>query len=104
VAGDPDQLLDAFEPFIAGTPRTEHHVGLAAVVAPVETGADDVIHALVTSGGRHRHAASGDQVGEEAAPDQLLVSATAAALLTSVDLDLAPAGPGGAQRVQGFPV
>ena len=33
VSGDPDQILDAIEPFVSGTPRPEHHLALAAVVA-----------------------------------------------------------------------
>ena len=31
VSGNPDQILDAFEPFIAATPKPEHHLALAAV-------------------------------------------------------------------------
>ena len=32
VSGDPDQILDAVEPFITSTPKPPHHMALAAVV------------------------------------------------------------------------
>ena len=37
VSGNPDQILDAIEPFISATPRPEHHLALAAVVQPPVT-------------------------------------------------------------------
>jgi len=62
VSGNPDQILDAFEPFITGTPRPDHHLALAAVVRVSGAGATEVNAELVASGGRLRHAASGDVV------------------------------------------
>jgi len=62
VAGDPDQILDAFEPFITSTPRPEHHLALAAVVRVAGLAAPRVVGELVAAGGRLRHAASGDEV------------------------------------------
>jgi pimeloyl-ACP methyl ester carboxylesterase len=62
VSGDPDQILDAIEPFVAATPKPEHRLALAAVVHASGHAAPEVNHALVGAGGRLRHAASGDVV------------------------------------------
>jgi DNA-binding winged helix-turn-helix (wHTH) protein/pimeloyl-ACP methyl ester carboxylesterase len=62
VAGDPDQILDAFEPFITHAPRPELHLALAAVVRVTGLAASQVTAALDSTGGRLRHAASGDAV------------------------------------------
>jgi hypothetical protein len=62
VSGDPDQILDAFEPFITSTPRPEHRLALAAVVNVTGRGDAEVGRALVESGGRARRAAHGDAV------------------------------------------
>ncbi len=62
VSGNPDQILDAIEPFVSGTPTPEHHFALAAVVHVAGRTASAVTEALVASGGRLRHAASGEVV------------------------------------------
>jgi pimeloyl-ACP methyl ester carboxylesterase/DNA-binding winged helix-turn-helix (wHTH) protein len=62
VSGDPDQILDAIEPFVAVVPKPEHRFALAAVVFPSGQNVDDVITALTEGGGRRRHTASGDVV------------------------------------------
>jgi hypothetical protein len=58
----PDQILDAIKPFIAATPKPEHHMGLAAVVHASGPAAHELTAALAAAGGRLRHAASGDVV------------------------------------------
>ena len=62
VSGNPDQILDAFEPFISSTPKPSHHMALAAVVHASGRVAGEVTEALVGEGGRRRHAAGGEVV------------------------------------------
>ena len=62
VSGDPAQLLDAIEPFIAATPRPTHQLALAAVAFPVGRSESAVTRELIEAGGRRRHTASGDIV------------------------------------------
>ena len=62
VSGDPDQILDAFEPFITSTPKPPHHMALAAVVHVSGRCAAEVLEALVAAGGRRRYAARGEVV------------------------------------------
>jgi pimeloyl-ACP methyl ester carboxylesterase len=62
VAGDPDQILDAVEPFIRATPTPERHLALAAVVHAAGRAAAEVTRALVEAGGLLRHAAAGEVV------------------------------------------
>lgn len=53
VSGDPDQILDAIEPFLRGLPGPEHRPSaLAAVAAPAGPGAEEVAAGLVAAGGR----------------------------------------------------
>ena len=105
VSGNPDQILDAFEPFIAATPKPEHHLALAAVVHASGYSAATVIDTLVGAGGRLRHAASGDVVvlfdgpatGVRAAQSALLTAAGAGVGLSiaEVTVDGGPvSGPG----------
>ena len=105
VSGNPDQILDAFEPFIAATPKPEHHLALAAVVHASGYSAAAVIDTLVGAGGRLRHAASGDVVvlfdgpatGVRAAQSALLTAAGAGVGLSiaEVTVDGGPvSGPG----------
>jgi len=60
VSGDPDQILDAVEPFVVGTkdPRAPD-LALAAVVAAAGPGADTVLGGLLVAGGRQRSDPSG---------------------------------------------
>jgi hypothetical protein len=62
VSGDPDQILDAIEPFVSAVPKPTHRFALAAVLFPTEPGTTDVVQALVEDGGRRRHTAAGDVV------------------------------------------
>ena len=62
VAGNPAQLLEAFEPFVAATPRPVHHVALRAVTFAVGRHASAVTRHLIDAGGLRRHTASGDIV------------------------------------------
>lgn len=62
VAGNPDQILDAVEPFIRATPTPERHLALAAVVHVAGRAAGDVTQALVEGGGLLRHASTGEVV------------------------------------------
>ena len=62
VSGNPDQILDAFEPFITGTRMPPPHTALAAVVHAGGLAAEDVTHVLVEVGGRRRQAAGGEVV------------------------------------------
>ena len=54
VAGDPEQLIDAIEPFLASHRSAPERTTLAAVVVPSGAEADEVAELLVTSGGRRR--------------------------------------------------
>ena len=105
VSGNPDQILDAVEPFIAATPKPEHHLALAAVVHASGYTAAEVTKALVGAGGRLRHAASGDVVvlfdgpatGVRAAQTALVTAADAGVGLSiaEVTVDGGPvSGPG----------
>jgi len=105
VSGNPDQILDAFEPFIAATPKQEHHLALAAVAHASGLTANDMTNTLVAAGGRLRHAASGDVVvlfdgpatGVRAAQTALLAGAGAGVGLSiaEVPVDGGPvSGPG----------
>ena len=62
VSGDPDQILDAIEPFVAAVPKPAHQFALAAVVFSADPGTRGVVHALVEEGGRRRHTAPGDVI------------------------------------------
>ena len=62
VSGNPDQILDAIEPFITSTPKPPHHMALAAVVHAAGLAAEDLTRVLVDAGGRRRHAAGGEVV------------------------------------------
>ena len=62
VSGDPDQILDAIEPFVSAVPRPAHRFALAAVVFPAAPGSRGVVQALVEDSGRRRHTTSGDVV------------------------------------------
>lgn len=52
--GDPDQILDQVEPFIASLPEPVHHHALAAVVCVTGPGAPEAVEQLVAAGGRAR--------------------------------------------------
>jgi pimeloyl-ACP methyl ester carboxylesterase len=54
VAGDPEQLIDVIEPFLASQHGTPERTKLAAVAVPSGIAADDVAGLLVTSGGNRR--------------------------------------------------
>ncbi len=62
VTGDPAQILDAVEPFLAATPTPVHHHALAAVACAAGRHASEATRALVAAGGRRRHTAGGDVV------------------------------------------
>jgi pimeloyl-ACP methyl ester carboxylesterase len=62
VAGDPEQLIDAIEPFVASHRPTPERTTLAAVVVPSGADADEVAEQLVTSGGRRRVTENGATV------------------------------------------
>ncbi|MFC4785396.1 alpha/beta fold hydrolase [Nocardioides sp. MAHUQ-72] len=62
VAGDPDQILDAIEPFIAASTAAPQHRALAAVAAPTGPANPAVCEALVAAGGRARLSRSGDRL------------------------------------------
>ncbi len=62
VSGDPDQILDAIEPFVSAVPRPEHHLALAAVTYPAGRESSAVAGRLVDAGGRRRHTAGGGVV------------------------------------------
>jgi hypothetical protein len=62
VSGDPDQILDAFEPFVTGAPVRSHHLALAAVVCVSGPDAGRVHSALVSAGGRMRDTEAGTPV------------------------------------------
>jgi pimeloyl-ACP methyl ester carboxylesterase/DNA-binding winged helix-turn-helix (wHTH) protein len=62
VSGDPAQILDAMEPFVAATPRPQRHYALAAVVAVAGRAAENLVDALQGAGGRCRHGSKGDAV------------------------------------------
>ena len=59
VSGDPQQILDAVEPFVAAVSTTESSSALAAVTAPVGPDVDQVVAALEDVGGRVRRAVTG---------------------------------------------
>lgn len=55
-AGNPDQILDAVEPFLADLREpAEPALTLAAIVAAAGEGSEDVLDHLVAAGGRLRH-------------------------------------------------
>jgi len=54
VCGDPDQILDEIEPFIAGLPDREQHQALAVIACVTGSGATDVVERLEVAGGRPR--------------------------------------------------
>jgi DNA-binding winged helix-turn-helix (wHTH) protein/pimeloyl-ACP methyl ester carboxylesterase len=56
VCGDPDQLLDEVELFLAELPDRHHHHALAAIACASGPGAADVVDDLVAAGGRARRA------------------------------------------------
>ena len=62
VAGDPEQIIDAIEPFVAAHPSAREHTMLAAVAVPSGPDADNIVTALVATGGRRRVTATGDPV------------------------------------------
>jgi pimeloyl-ACP methyl ester carboxylesterase/DNA-binding winged helix-turn-helix (wHTH) protein len=64
VCGNPDQILDAIEAFLAGpaTGRPEPALALAAVAAAAGHTADALVAELVAAGGRPRHDRSGRAV------------------------------------------
>jgi hypothetical protein len=64
VSGDPDQLLDAMEPFVTRPPRVELRQGtvLAALVGVVGPAATDLTMRLVAGGGRLRATPYGGDV------------------------------------------
>jgi hypothetical protein len=62
VAGDPEQLLEAIEPFVTAQQLAQERSALAAVAVPVGDQAEQVVAALVTSGGRRRVTGSGASV------------------------------------------
>jgi pimeloyl-ACP methyl ester carboxylesterase len=63
VAGDPDQILDAVEPFLAATPPpTAPALALAALVAISGSGGDALLAELTAAGGRARQDAAGRPV------------------------------------------
>jgi DNA-binding winged helix-turn-helix (wHTH) protein/pimeloyl-ACP methyl ester carboxylesterase len=59
---DGDQVLDEVAPFVAALPEPSGHRALAAVVAVGGTGADTVLTALSTTGGRPRVRTDGTAV------------------------------------------
>jgi pimeloyl-ACP methyl ester carboxylesterase len=62
VSGDPAQILDEIEPFVAEVPKPVHHLALAAVAFPAGRDASEVARALIDAGGRRRHTMAGDVV------------------------------------------
>lgn len=62
VSGNPGQILDAMEPFVAATPRVERHFALAAVAAASGPSPGRLVEALERAGGRRRRSAQGDAV------------------------------------------
>jgi pimeloyl-ACP methyl ester carboxylesterase/DNA-binding winged helix-turn-helix (wHTH) protein len=62
VSGDPEQILDAMEPFVAATPREERHFALAAVATVSGPSAGPLLEALERAGGRRRRSTQGDAV------------------------------------------
>ena len=63
VSGDPDQILDAIEPFVAETQAPpEPELALAALVAVSGAGGDAVVADLVRARGRSRHTPDGRPV------------------------------------------
>jgi pimeloyl-ACP methyl ester carboxylesterase len=60
VSGDPDQLLDAIEPFVTQLPRkAPAPKSLAAIAAPAGAGDQELADALVRAGGRLRRSGKG---------------------------------------------
>ena len=59
VSGDPEQLIEAIEPFVASDRRTPERTSLAAVAVPVGEAAEEVADRLVTAGGRRRVTSGG---------------------------------------------
>jgi DNA-binding winged helix-turn-helix (wHTH) protein/esterase/lipase len=63
VAGDPHQLLDEIEEFVAAVQQPpSESLALAAVVAVAGSGAPEVVEHLAAGGGRRRTTSSGGQV------------------------------------------
>jgi hypothetical protein len=62
VAGDPAQILDAIEPFLAAVPKPEQHRVLAAVTSVAGPDAADLRAALVAGGAGERRTGAGDPV------------------------------------------
>ncbi len=54
VAGDPEQLIDAIEPFVASHRPVPERTTLAAVAVPAGAAAEEVAELLVASAGRRR--------------------------------------------------
>jgi len=52
VSGNPDQILDAVEPFLRELPKASQQLALAAVAAPAGPGADELASGLLAAGGR----------------------------------------------------
>jgi DNA-binding winged helix-turn-helix (wHTH) protein/dienelactone hydrolase len=63
VSGNPDQILDPIESFITRQPRpATHPLALAAVVAPLGEGSEELVQVLEQYGGRRRHTVRGATV------------------------------------------
>jgi hypothetical protein len=63
VSGDPDQILDAMEPFLRKLPRPEApELALAAIAAPAGPGTDTLVAGLTAAGGRLRSGPAGRPV------------------------------------------
>ncbi|HYO40987.1 MAG TPA: alpha/beta fold hydrolase [Nocardioidaceae bacterium] len=62
VGGDPAQILDVIEPFLAATPKPVHHRALAAIAFAAGRHAAEVGDHLVAAGGRPRQTAAGHPV------------------------------------------
>jgi esterase/lipase len=62
VSGNPDQILDAVEPFVARHVSGRRHTVLAAVCVPSGPDWHDVVEDLVAAGGRRRVSEGGEPV------------------------------------------
>ena len=88
VSGNPDQILDEVEPFVADLPSRGHHHALAAIASTSGPGAPEVVDRLVAAGGRPRRTAEGVPVVLFDGPATAIRAARLALFASTVSMGL----------------